>query len=606
MKTLPVLLAAILFLGLPLCAESPTDLVKEADLLLDMMEYRSAAERYRRAQSEGPPLRDVRKKMAYAQYQLGSVEEAFFWLKEELNRFPDNEDAYDLLTCLLFKRGGMDKAGEFMKQRGFLVELSPENTRLGGLSWFILGMSQKENKNDEQAELCFKNALDKGFDAVRCYVQLINLEHGRSNWESVRRVAAEAVRALGPQAEFLFLLGLESGSRDSWSQAADHFQKALILKPDFKEALFNLAAASYNSGDFSKASAWFQDCLAIDPSDEAAKKGLECSLKKLGPAAGTDEPCPSGLALSRDVIDRPDREYTYRLQNDLGIVLQNLNAAGLSFIQNGRIPDAVPRFRNALKINPECPEIHFNLGMVMLWQGESGQAEHHALMALRARDYFGGLPPHLVRRLRDRKGESLRRPLKTPVFRWTFSKALEEGNGFLDAYDLLGRAAYERGEVEKARLAFEKVLELDDEDAVGHCNLGAALLALGDEPGAEKEWRKAIKHDRNRRGERTRSVLSGGELQASVVVYKKPVAFYAHKSLGEMYQSRRQLEEAVKEYENAVELETGDPEPHLELGRLYLEKGNRKKAAFHLQRYLYLGGKEEAEAKELLEAARQL
>ena len=70
-----------------------------------------------------------------------------------------------------------------------------------------------------------------------------------------------------------------------------------------------------------------------------------------------------------------------------------------------------------------------------------------------------------------------------------------------------------------------------------------------------------------------------------------------------MYQSRRRLEEAVKEYENAVELETGDPEPHLELGRLYLEKGNRKKAAFHLQRYLYLGGKKEKEAQELQKAA---
>jgi len=595
-------MAVLLFISLPLSPVSQPDLLKDADLLLDMMEYRPAAERYRRVLAASPTLRDVRKKMAYAQYRLGQREEAFFWLKEELNKFPDNEDAYNLLACLLFSQGQIDRAGELMEKKGFTVDLSPENIHLGGLAWFILGMNLKEKKNDQQAKLYIENAMAKGFDAVRCYVQLIDLELGQNNWESAMNVTAEAVRALGPQPEFYFFQGLESASRKSWSQAGTYFQKALGLKPDFKEALFNLAMASYNSGDFKQASEYFQDCLTIDPSDAEANKKFACCLEKLGQPDGTTETYPSILAFSRNAIDHPDREYDYRLQNDRTIVLQNLIAAGLWYIQNGQIPAAVPRFRNALKIDPECPEIHFNLGMIMRWQGESGQAEHHALMALRKRDYFGRLAPQIVRRIKDKKGESLGFPLKTPVFRWTFKSALEEGNGFLDAYDLLGCVTYEKGDAEKARLAFEKVLELDEEDASGHFSLGSALLALGDSPGAEKEWRKAINHDERLRGERVRSVLSAGELQASLVVYKRPVAFHAHKSLGEMYKAQHREEEAIKEFEKAAELETGDPEPHYELGRLYMQKGNRKKAVFHFERYIYLGGKKEAAVKKLMKA----
>ena len=73
--------------------------IQEADLLLDMMEYRLAIENYIRVITENPDLRDIRKNIGYSYFQLDMLDDALKFLNEELTLFPDNEDAYDYLYC---------------------------------------------------------------------------------------------------------------------------------------------------------------------------------------------------------------------------------------------------------------------------------------------------------------------------------------------------------------------------------------------------------------------------------------------------------------------------------------------------------------------------
>jgi TPR repeat protein len=65
------------------------------------------------------------------------------------------------------------------------------------------------------------------------------------------------------------------------------------------------------------------------------------------------------------------------------------------------------------------------------------------------------------------------------------------------------------------------------------------------------------------------------------------------------------LDKALKEFLKAVNLEPNDPELYYELGKIYhqkskVDKKNIGKAVFYYEKYLYLGGKEEAEVKESL------
>jgi len=89
-----------------------------------------------------------------------------------------------------------------------------------------------------------------------------------------------------------------------------------------------------------------------------------------------------------------------------------------------------------------------------------------------------------------------------------------------------------------------------------------------------------------------------------VVARREPVSSQDHKSLGRMYLQQNFKEKALEEFLRAIELEPGAAEFYFEVGKIYKEKGKKKLAIFYLEKYIYLGGKEEA-AKELLESLKK-
>jgi len=79
----------------------------------------------------------------------------------------------------------------------------------------------------------------------------------------------------------------------------------------------------------------------------------------------------------------------------------------------------------------------------------------------------------------------------------------------------------------------------------------------------------------------------------------KPYLVEAMRNLSLLYNDQQ-------EFEKAIGLESGDPEPYYELGKIYQAKSEQNKefierAFFYLEKYLYLGGEKETEVKELLE-----
>ena len=88
-------------------------------------------------------------------------------------------------------------------------------------------------------------------------------------------------------------------------------------------------------------------------------------------------------------------------------------------------------------------------------------------------------------------------------------------------------------------------------------------------------------------------------MNITLIVTKRPISFEAHKSLGSLYLQKNLKEKALEEFKMAVEIEPEDPEPYYEIGRIYYERNETKKAAFYFDKYLYLGGEEE-KVKEIL------
>jgi tetratricopeptide (TPR) repeat protein len=619
MKRIISVLAAILLISNYSFSQSESkDITKEADLLLDMMEYRSAIDKYLKVLSEDTRKRDIRKRIGYAYFQEKKTDDALRFLKEELELFPDNEDAYNLLIYILFKLDKLGEADIFLEEYGFPVGLTEEIPHIGGLGSFILGVYFKEARMYDSAQRYFMKAQEKGYDRVKCHTQLIDIDLVQGKSGSVKRGLVEAVKLFGHTPEFYYMSGLNYYERsirnsDFLLNARLSFERALEINPFFRDALFNLACINYNYyKDFKKASEYFKRILEIEPENDEVRFFLDCSLKKLNKSiekASLSE-CHQNINLSRQFVDNPDREYQHLFRNDINFVLENINYLGLEYIRQGKLPEAMRRFRNGLKIYPESPEINFNLGMVYFWRNDLDKAERHALVALREKNFLGRLPTYLKTQIMRKHREALRQPQKIPLSEWTFETALREGNFFLDAYDFLGSIYFTRGEFQRSVSAYRKVIEIDPGDPMGHYNLGLAYSALDDRENAESEWKDAIKYEENLERMKERGEISNDQLKISLVVLKRPVSFRAHKSLARLYLDKNLPEDALDEFLKALELEPNDPELHFEIGKIYqakseLDKSYIKEAIFYYERYLYFGGTKETEVKEILRSLKK-
>ncbi len=487
------------------------EVIKEADLLLDIMEYRLAIENYFKVLTEKPNQRDIRKNLGYSYFQLGKVDDALKFLKEELTLFPANEDAYDLLVFILSKLNKLKEANEYPERLDLSGRLTEDNPHIGGLGCFIQGMYFKNIEMYDKAKIYFRRSLEKEYDPVKCYSQLIDIDFSQRKSATELQLKSdhetvlfEAVKEYGSRPEFLVLNGVryyeKSGSNFFFlRRSIESFEAALRVNPNFQDALFNLGSINYNYNKFEKASEYFKRILEIDPENDEVKLYADCCLKKLDPSEHEEsisEQCPKIIELSKEFLDNPGMEYQYQLKNPKSSVLDNINNLGLEFVGRGRFQQALTRFRHGLKLDPESPIINFNAAMVYSWLNFLKSAERHALIALRRRGYFGSMPVYRQQEILRKEEQREQKPTQIPLSRWTFEAALKEGNYFLDAYNSLGTIYFKKKEFKKSILAFKKVIEIHPEDAMGHYNLGCAYQELNDLDNAEAAWKRAIQSEK--------------------------------------------------------------------------------------------------------------
>jgi tetratricopeptide (TPR) repeat protein len=333
-----------------------------------------------------------------------------------------------------------------------------------------------------------------------------------------------------------------------------YFEKALEMKPYLVEAMKNLSALCYNHQEFDKASRMFERFLRITLYDVYEKYDLNYSLKN--------------LKLSKKLVDDMDPEYVYVLKNDIQSSSKIINEAALSLVKIGRFKEATGLLRNFLQLEDTSPELNYNLGQLYNISNKLDKALKYALRAVE--------------------------------LKWDFK----------DAYDLIGNIYFKIHDYQKSIQSYKEVIALNSEDAMGYYNLGCVHHAAQDFDEAENCWKSAIKHEKGKKRIKDRDKISEDELSVSLIVFDRPISFRAHKSLGRLYLDRNSPDMALNEFEKAVELEPGDPEPYYELGKIYKAKSEEEekyieKAIFNYEKYLYFGGKKEEEVKKLLKTLKK-
>ena len=127
-------------------------------------------------------------------------------------------------------------------------------------------------------------------------------------------------------------------------------------------------------------------------------------------------------------------------QNDLGNAL----------LQKGDVDEAMVHFQQALQINPNYAEVHYNFGFALLQKGNLDEAIAHC------------------------------------------QRALQIKPGYAEAHINLGLALLQKGQVDEAMVHFQQALQIKPDNAKAHVNLGGALLQKGEVDEAIAQYQKAL------------------------------------------------------------------------------------------------------------------
>lgn len=554
-------------------------LIKKAQRNMDEMNYNQAIQNFEQVLRDHPGRKNIRPKQAFAYFKRGRHEEAMKVLEEEINLFPDNWDAYILLSYIQFSQGLRSEATKtcwafeeifenFLRKetakkrlkfsgsqgRKKLVQKIAEENPNVGLPSFILGYDLKNQGHFEEASRIFQRALLKKYDPVECYIQLIDLELAREDWQAALRRIDDAFKKQGDQPEFYLLRGYALYHLKRMDEAALSFETAAQRKPYLAEAQKNLAKIFYIQHDFNKSASLLKTILKISSSfDFEANYLLEQALEEKVQLREENRP-----RLSKELAESIQLKYKYVFTTNMKTVVKYVNESALSLIQSGRLHEARQVLRNFLSLNDLSPELNYNLAMVSNITGALGEALKYALRAIQLK----------------------------PDYR--------------DAYDLVGNIFFKVGDFKSSLEAYDKALQIDPKDAMANFNLAFMYSMMNDLSRAEEHLRQAIQNENQVAGEREKSKISKNELDVSLVVLNRPISFEAHKALGKIYLQQNQKDKALEEFENAIALESSDPESYYEAGKILWDQKNAAKAVMYFEKYLYLGGKKGDEVQELL------
>lgn len=548
------------------------DYAQKAQSSMDMLNYLQAVEYYGQALAEQPQRQGLRTKQAFAYFRLGRNEDAVRVLTEEISFFSDNLDAPILLSYIYYStedlRASVEAALEFIrrlekavkqkvgeKSVGLLksehfAEFAEDNPNLG-LPYFVLGLNYKGAGEYPEALAHFRSALQAGYDAVQCHIQLVDVELNRGAWPEVLKRIEEAIQSQGPQAEFDFLLGYTYDRLNEVEMAVNGFAKAARLKPCLLESTKNLAKLFFYRGEYKKAVPLFRLILNFSPLDFDSKSLLERALQEKAVSLERES-----LKLSKNFADIAKLQYIYVFKTEIPEVVKIMNSYSLALVRQGWMSEAKRFLMSFLELYDRSPELNYNLAHLYNISHELEQALRYA---------------------------------------W---RATELKPDFRDAYDLIGNIFFKARDFENAARFYQEVLHIDPKDAQGHYNLACVYAAEGDNLAAEEHWKKAIQYEKGVEVEEEKTPED--VLAISLIVRSKPVSFEAHKSLGKLYLEQGKKEAALEEFLQAVRLRPSDPELHYEIGHLYFEKDKFEQAAVFFEKYLYLGGKKEEEVTEIL------
>ena len=426
------------------------------------------------------------------------------------------------------------------------------------------------------------------------------------------QMLAKLAREAPASADLQVLLSrahLESGKARSADKAG---REATKLAPDDPRGYFAVGQANEGLGKLPTAESFYRTGLAKDKGHVDTLIALALLLHRLdksdqalalleGATSRNEDPRLllglGDLLVVRREFDQAIEIYTKIMGNDAWRP-DALARRGQAGMRKGDVEKASRDLAQAVRLLPRSYMPRYHLGVVLEWQAKPEEA-HAAYQAAAEINPKRPEAPSREAYLSYKEGDLKGAEKK-------LKKVIKIAPNYLPARIYLAQVLQGgKGDLNGARKAYGDALKIDATCFEAHLNLARIQRDLGKLPDALRSARRAV--DLRPRDSIGLTVL--GEVYLGMKKYddateilllakdvnpKNPKAWRTH---GRVFEAQERFDEAMAQYEAAVELDGDDTFSRYLLGYLAYELGDNERALQHLMHYLELvGGDKEVES----------
>lgn len=510
----------------------------------------------------------------------------------------------------------------------------------------LLGRAYFDNGYNRQAEAELRHALalDPGIHYAHHLLALCALRQDLpgAREEAQRQLEGEIHNHAGEEAP-LFMLGVVLESKRNWAGARSYLDAAQKLDPSDESVYLHRGRVELEAGDADAAVSDLEHWLAANPDDSAkAESGqahflLSRAYRALGqteksqaeaqkaevlssqhagwerekmaellaPKSSLDSASGARPVVNWTELQPPDRAATRELKEMYTKVLANSHdRLALIAAQTNNVEGAVRNFERVAEIQPDFPDIDFNLGLAAFRSqrlaeaiaalkraiakdpGNTGARQLLARAEFEYGDCDAAIPDLKIAVQQQPDDAGLLLSLGTCLGRnhrdseaeAVFQRLLESHRSSPELHMFLAQGAYAMNRIADARSEFNRALALDPHTPNAHFYMGMIALQQADLPTADREFRAELEsypENQKVRYHLAYVLLEEQKQQQAVALLEEitkaePGYAQAHYSLGKTLVEEGDLARGISELEQAVRDDPGKAYSHYQLGRAYM------------------------------------
>lgn len=303
----------------------------------------------------------------------GALNEAEAIYLQMLQVMPENSDVWNLLGMIAQSRGdnlravdcflsavkyapvpffahffnlglaykSLNKPADALEMLKRATELAPDVKEI----WNFFGVLQIEVGAKEEAVKSFCKALEIDGEYIDA---LANLCYYTNDTDRLLQLADENVNSFAANFK-------AAGVVEDHKQKEHYLQRAIACAPERTDGLLAMADFYRTSGDFKTSLTFYHKVLNLDNNDISALLGA------------------ADVYLAEKDFERAEKYYLKSFEQTREIAGAHLNY-GILLYQTGRTAEALEEYRKAAALEPETPEISYNLALVLKEIGDFEEA----------------------------------------------------------------------------------------------------------------------------------------------------------------------------------------------------------------------------------------